>query len=574
MLANKQLLLVLDNCEHLIGAAARLVGTNRTRVPGVVVLATSREGLAVDGEQLIALPPLEAGAPSDDLDRLRDTDAVSLFVERARHVKADFALTDANARPSWRSANVSTVSRWPSSWPPRASSRWVPANSRDGSIADSRYWPADAGAPSNGMRRFAPPSTGHTNCSTLPNKRLLARMAVFSGGCTLEAIEEVCSGDPVDATKTSGPRDRFGGSVAGGSRRQFGGAHASACWRPSASTARNVLSTGARPTRLLLRHAPYYADLSARAAEHYYGPEQIVWARQINLERDNIRSALAAAIDARNAALAVRLVANHPHHHGYGGTGEVFEIDVPASRVLELADARGQTGYPRVLMAAAWHAYVRGDYDRADELSRQAVEADSPVPDTTRRPRVEMDACNLKAMASLAAGAYTDAVSAYGRAAELAAADGYPGLAAIGLAVGVNTALLGGADFATVTARAEEALTLARQSGMHAAIVMSLNSLALTLVEIDPIRARALLTESIERIDIPDEASPSGVLTACLVAGRLADWDLTLALVAPVDAPGALGPGPDAARSLPGTLCARSRRTPARDGRSPARCGV
>ena len=63
MLANKQLLLVLDNCEHVVGAAARLVTRIERECPGVVVLATSREGLAVDGEQLLALPPMEAGAP-------------------------------------------------------------------------------------------------------------------------------------------------------------------------------------------------------------------------------------------------------------------------------------------------------------------------------------------------------------------------------------------------------------------------------------------------------------------------------------------------------------------------------
>ena len=67
---------------------------------------------------------------------------------------------------------------------------------------------------------------------------------------------------------------------------------------------------------------------------------------------------------------------------------------------------------------------------------------------------------------------------------------------------------------------------------MHAAIVISLNSLALTLVDRDPARARALLEESVERSATPGEASPSGVLTACLVAGRLQDWDLTLALAA------------------------------------------
>ena len=164
---------------------------------------------------------------------------------------------------------------------------------------------------------------------------------------------------------------------------------------------------------LLLRHAHFYADLSARAAEHYYGPDQIARARQINLERDNIRSALATAIDTANSVLAVRLVANHPHHHGYGGTGEGVELQMPASRVLDAPNAREEAGYPRVLMTAAWHAYLRGDFEGADVLRRQALEADSLHPTTLGRPRVELDACNLTAMVSLAAGNYAEAVSAY-----------------------------------------------------------------------------------------------------------------------------------------------------------------
>lgn len=62
-LTGKQLLLLLDNCEHLLGAVARLAGRIERRCPGVVVLATSREGMAIDGEQLIALPPLRTGEP-------------------------------------------------------------------------------------------------------------------------------------------------------------------------------------------------------------------------------------------------------------------------------------------------------------------------------------------------------------------------------------------------------------------------------------------------------------------------------------------------------------------------------
>ena len=98
VLSQKQLLLVLDNCEHVLGPVAQIVSRIERSCPGVVVLATSREGMAIDGEQLIALPPLAAGRHDDDIDDLVHTDAVSLFVERARKVKADFALTATNAR--------------------------------------------------------------------------------------------------------------------------------------------------------------------------------------------------------------------------------------------------------------------------------------------------------------------------------------------------------------------------------------------------------------------------------------------------------------------------------------------
>ncbi len=124
MLADKELLLVLDNCEHLLGAVARLVTRVERECPGVVVLATSREGLAVDGEQMIALPPLAIGDPTDDIERLVATDAVSLFVERATSRQGRLC-PDRQQRPqpSSRSASASTVCHWPSNWQRRGSSR-------------------------------------------------------------------------------------------------------------------------------------------------------------------------------------------------------------------------------------------------------------------------------------------------------------------------------------------------------------------------------------------------------------------------------------------------------------------
>ena len=100
------------------------------------------------------------------------------------------------------------------------------------------------------------------------------------------------------------------------------------------------------------------------------------------------------------------------------------------------------------------------------------------------------------------------------------------------LAYEVNCALLGGIGTEERIAKAEEAVAMARQSGMPGAIVLTLNSMAIALVDHDPTRSRAVLRESIELGSTPGEEISSGVLTASLVAGRLREWSLTLALTA------------------------------------------
>jgi predicted ATPase len=98
VLALRRLLLVLDNCEHLVDACAALVDVLLPACPGVRVLATSREALRVAGELVWPAPPLET-PPTGEVapDVLAGCEAVRLFVERARAVRPDFALTAANA---------------------------------------------------------------------------------------------------------------------------------------------------------------------------------------------------------------------------------------------------------------------------------------------------------------------------------------------------------------------------------------------------------------------------------------------------------------------------------------------
>ncbi|WP_101951351.1 NB-ARC domain-containing protein [Mycobacterium sp. 3519A] len=527
-LSQKQLLLVFDNCEHVLSPVARLVGRIERFCTGVVVLATSREGMAVEGEQMIALPPLESGEPGGDIERLVHTDAVKLFVERARHVKADFRLSPTNDRAvveicqrldgvplaiELAAARVMVLS--PPELLRRLDHRFqVLAGGRRGAV--ERH--ATLRAAIDWSYELLSPS----------EQRLLARMAVFTGGCSLEAVEEVCAGDPVKRDEVMDVVTSLVARSLVVAEDSFAGTRFRLL-ETIRQYSEERLSEWGETAHLVERHAQFYADLSARVAQHFYGPDQLVSARQMKLERDNLRAALANAIDTRNTALAVPLVTNLPNRtNTVSPIGEL--ILIPASRVLKMPGAAEQPGYPRVLVAAAYDAHAGGDWDDVEDLCRRALEGGRNCPADNHGPRIEADVCAVQAMARLSAGAYADALALYIRAAELAGADGYPGLAAVYLAYGVSSAVLWGVGHDEAATHAERSVSLARRSGMPGAIMMGLNALALTLVDDDADRARELLRESIETGGAPGEEVSTGFVTACLVAGRLRDWRLALAL--------------------------------------------
>ncbi|OBG83692.1 hypothetical protein A5698_06340 [Mycobacterium sp. E136] len=529
MLAQKQLLLLLDNCEHLLSAVAGLVTRIARECPGVVVLATSREGIAIDGEQLIALPPLPVGERGDDIERLIQTDAVALFVERAAHVRADFSLTASNA-PA-----VVEICRRLDGVPlaiELAASRVIALTPAEIARRLDRRFLELAGGRRGAVERHATLRAAiewSYDLLRAPEQRLLVRMAVFSGGCTLDAAEGVCSGDAVRREEVV---DLITGLVARslvfvedgrpGNRYRL--------LETIRQYAEQRLTEWGEFESLSVRHAQFYAALCAEAAANFYGPEQLEWARRLNLERDNIKAALATAIDRGDATLAVQLVADHPdgQSQDVSHVGELFTLE--ASRVLELPGAAEEPGYCRVLMVAAHQCFHRGEHTRSGDLSRQALEAERRLLSPLPGPRPEVGVSALKAAAALWVGDYADAAASYARAAKLATDDGSSGLAAMFLAYSVSSRLLGGGSVEDAIADAEEAVTLARRSNMPSAIAVSLNALALALVDIDPARARAVLGESLEFSVTPGEEMSTAVMTAAMVAGRLRDWELTLSL--------------------------------------------
>src|SRR5512138_1418646 len=191
LLHDKRLLLVLDNCEHLASACAEFAHDVLCDAPYIGILATSREPLAVTGEMLYPVPPL-ALPPKSQVTEIASYDSIRLFVERAQSVLPSFTLTSANA------LSVTDICGRLDGIPlaiELASAR-VNALTVEQIAArlDDRFallTTAQHGVPSHHRTLRAALDWSYSTLSA-QEQTLLRRLSVFAGGCTLEAVEQVC----------------------------------------------------------------------------------------------------------------------------------------------------------------------------------------------------------------------------------------------------------------------------------------------------------------------------------------------------------------------------------------------
>jgi predicted ATPase/DNA-binding SARP family transcriptional activator len=196
-LARRRVLVVLDNCEHLLAECARVAAALRARCPGVSVLATSREPLHVEGEVVWRVPSLALPEPGVELDpeALAGLASVRLFLDRARDYRPDFALDRTNT------GMVAEICRRLDGMPlaiELAAART--AHLEPAEIAERL---GDAlsvlGRPGTATRHGTLRAALEWSHDLLtPDEQcLLRRLAVFEAGCTLTAAEQVCAGGPV-----------------------------------------------------------------------------------------------------------------------------------------------------------------------------------------------------------------------------------------------------------------------------------------------------------------------------------------------------------------------------------------
>ncbi|WP_346012035.1 BTAD domain-containing putative transcriptional regulator, partial [Streptomyces sp. SID3343] len=317
-LRERHLLLVLDNCEHVIEPVALLADALLRAAPGLRILTSSHEPLAVGGEVLYVVRPLGLPAPEARLSELASSTAVRLFVARAAAAAPGFVLDAHNA------GAVAAVCRRLDGIPlalELAATR-VRGLGVHGLAArlDDRFRVL-------GVGRRGAPARQQTLRAMIDwswellgeaERVVLRRLAIHTEGCVLDAAEAVCAGAPTTATvPASVGRDVAGADVLDLVSRLVDRSLVVAIDGAEGPRYRLLESVAAYCVEQLhaagefemvrRRHGGYYAAFAERAAVHLYGPEQRLWLARLDAESANLRAALDGAVERADAELAVRL---------------------------------------------------------------------------------------------------------------------------------------------------------------------------------------------------------------------------------------------------------------------------
>lgn len=369
--SDRSVLVVLDNCEHVVEGCAALAEELLRQTTTVSILATSRQPLGVRGEHVLSVPPLDAPSAHDRSgpDALASSPALTLFLDRAGAARPEFTLTADN------SADVVALCRALDGLP--LALELAAVRMRALSPAQLLERLARNTHVLTGAARTAQPRQhsltalmdwSYQLCSDA-ERALWGRVSVFSGGFDLDAAQQVCSGAGIEvdevidlvvglvdksvllrADHNGRPRYRLLETI-----RRFG---------------RERLAESGEHDRVQRRHREYVQRLVDDAATHWFGPDDLTWLDLLRVEHANLRAALEACTRTPAEAVAgLRLATTF--WLMWRTAGWVTEGRQWLDRLVALAPARSPL-VVRALWVDGWLALIQGDRERAVELLRRS----------------------------------------------------------------------------------------------------------------------------------------------------------------------------------------------------------
>ncbi len=293
-LRDRHVLLVLDNCEHLVIACAQVADALLRSCPHLRILATSREAVGVEGELTFRVPSLSVPDLQrlPPLDQLIHHEAVRLFTERARWSLPTFAVTSQNAGAV---AQVCVqLDGMPLALEMAAARVKVLTVEQIATRLDDRFRLLRAESRTALPRHQTLRAAMDWSHDLLPEKErgVLRRASVFAGGWTLEAAEAICAGDGVEASDVLDLLTRLVDRslvIA----EPHGGAVRYRMLETVRQYGRDRLEESGEDAQTHRRHRDWYLEFAGLAEPKLRSAEQDVWVPRLEAEHDNLREALA-----------------------------------------------------------------------------------------------------------------------------------------------------------------------------------------------------------------------------------------------------------------------------------------
>jgi len=369
----REALLILDNCEHVIESAAKFAYRVLGECPRLRILATSREPLGITGEALWLIEPLALPGPQARATEIESSPAVRLLRDRAGAVRPDLAIVDDRTL-----ATMARVCRALDGMP--LAIELAAARLRTMSIdqlasrLDDRFRLLTGGSRTALPRHRTLRAMVDWSWELLTDaeRTVLRRLSVFFGGASLEAAEWVCAGDASDAVEPeqvlelltalteksllvaeggSAPRYRMMGTI-----KEYAG---------------DRLAEAGESDLARHAHLAYFTQLTETAEPHLRRAEQLDWLAALEAEHDNISGAMRGALAAGEAQAAMRLAASAGWYWWLGGhrTEGIEFLTAATETPGEVTDETRATVYALV---AQFVSSGRGDEHRAAEWIHEA----------------------------------------------------------------------------------------------------------------------------------------------------------------------------------------------------------
>ena len=364
VLSEGRQLLVLDNCEHLIEAAASLVRRLSTACPRLHLVMTSREPLSIRGEVVFVVAPLGI-AQGDDATDLAASPAIELFIERAGAARSGFAVT-----PELLPVIAQLCRRLDG----------VPLAIELAAIRLRSLSPA--GIIERLDHRFKLLNTGDRagdpRHQTLQNlvewsyllltpaeQRLFARLSIFSGSFNLTAVDAVCADDADASDDLFGLVDKSMVQVSDFDEPRY------MLLETLREYGRQRLDASGETAEFADRHRAWFLQLAEQAAAGMTGADELTWVLRVEHDFDNLRAAHRHSIQTVDVDSAIRLVAALRE---YAFRRIHYELTGWAVDTVALDGAEDHPRFPVAVAIVAYGHFVRGDLTSAIAT---AIEADA-----------------------------------------------------------------------------------------------------------------------------------------------------------------------------------------------------